>query len=47
MSHAALALYRAAGFSERGPFDDYKPDPLSVFTEVRLWEQPHIKLLLT
>ena len=32
-SHAALALYRSAGFAEREPFADYKPDPLSVFME--------------
>jgi putative acetyltransferase len=32
-SHAALALYRAAGFTEREPFADYKTDPLSVFME--------------
>jgi putative acetyltransferase len=32
-SHAALALYRAAGFVERGPFGAYRPDPLSVFME--------------
>ncbi len=35
-SHAALALYRAAGFVETGPFADYGPDPLSVFMERRL-----------
>jgi putative acetyltransferase len=29
----ALALYRKAGFFERGPFGGYKPDPLSVFME--------------
>lgn len=32
-NHAAYALYRAAGFVERGPFADYRPDPLSVFME--------------
>jgi putative acetyltransferase len=32
----ALALYRSAGFIERGPFGDYKPDPLSVFMEKAL-----------
>ncbi len=32
-SHAALALYRSAGFREREPFADYAPDPLSVFME--------------
>jgi putative acetyltransferase len=35
-SHAALALYRSAGFVETGPFADYAPDPLSVFMERRL-----------
>ena len=35
-SHAALGLYRAAGFGEREPFADYRPDPLSVFMEKRL-----------
>jgi putative acetyltransferase len=29
----ALALYRAAGFFERGPFGQHRPDPLSVFME--------------
>jgi putative acetyltransferase len=32
----ALALYRRAGFHERGPFGDYAPDPLSVFMEKRV-----------
>ena len=31
----ALALYRRAGFGERGPFGSYGPDPLSVFMEKR------------
>ena len=35
-SHDALRLYRAAGFAERGPFGDYRPDPLSVFMEKSL-----------
>lgn len=35
-SHAALALYRRAGFFEIGPFEGYAPDPLSVFMEKRL-----------
>jgi putative acetyltransferase len=35
-SHAAVALYRRAGFSEIGPFEGYAPDPLSVFLEKRL-----------
>jgi putative acetyltransferase len=29
----AIGLYRAAGFIDRGPFGDYRPDPLSVFME--------------
>jgi putative acetyltransferase len=29
----ALGLYRALGYVERGPFGDYRPDPLSVFME--------------
>src|SRR5262245_49006451 len=33
---AALALYRGAGYIERGPFGDYQPDPLSVFMEKTL-----------
>jgi len=33
VSHAALGLYRAAGFREREPFACYRPDPLSVFME--------------
>lgn len=32
-NNAALGLYRAAGFVERGPFEGYGPDPLSVFME--------------
>jgi putative acetyltransferase len=32
----AVALYRRAGFCERGPFGSYRPDPLSVFMERRL-----------
>jgi putative acetyltransferase len=35
-SHAALALYKAAGFAEREPFASYRPDPLSVFMEKQL-----------
>jgi putative acetyltransferase len=34
----ALALYRRAGFHERGPFGDYALDPLSVFMEKRVRE---------
>ena len=33
---AALGLYRAFGFQDRGPFGDYAPDPLSVFMEKSL-----------
>jgi putative acetyltransferase len=32
----AIALYRQGGFTNIGPFGDYKPDPLSVFMEKRL-----------
>jgi putative acetyltransferase len=32
----ALGLYRAIGYKDRGPFGDYKPDPLSVFMEKAL-----------
>jgi putative acetyltransferase len=32
----ALALYRSAGYVERGPFGAYRPDPLSVFMEKSL-----------
>ncbi len=32
----ALAPYRGAGYVERGPFGEYKPDPLSVFMEKAL-----------
>jgi putative acetyltransferase len=35
-SHAALALYRRAGYAETGPFAGYAPDPLSVFLEKRI-----------
>jgi putative acetyltransferase len=34
--HAALSLYRAAGYVERSPFGDYGPDPLSIYMEKRL-----------
>ncbi len=30
---AALALYRRAGYAERGPFGEYRSDPLSHFFE--------------
>jgi putative acetyltransferase len=29
----ALALYRRHGYTERGPFGPYQPDPLSTFFE--------------
>jgi putative acetyltransferase len=32
----AIGLYRAYGFTEIGPFADYRPDPLSIFMEKRL-----------
>ena len=35
-SHAALGLYRTAGFREREAFGSYRPDPLSVFMEKQL-----------
>jgi len=31
LQHAALALYARAGYLPCAPFDDYQPDPLSVF----------------
>ena len=35
-SRAALGLYATMGFAPRGPFADYREDPLSVFMERRL-----------
>lgn len=32
-NHEALALYERKGFVRRGPFGDYREDPLSVFME--------------
>jgi putative acetyltransferase len=32
----ALALYRRRGYTERGPFAPYQPDPLSTFFEKRI-----------
>ncbi len=32
----AVALYRKAGFTERGPYACYKPHPLSLFLEKAL-----------
>lgn len=32
----ALALYERAGFHRRGPFGDYREDPLSLFMELDL-----------
>ncbi|QWG21577.1 GNAT family N-acetyltransferase [Bradyrhizobium sediminis] len=39
-SHAALGLYMHSGFRQRGPFGDYREDPLSVFMEKELSEHP-------
>jgi len=33
---AALSLYERAGYARRGPFGDYREDPLSVFMEKRM-----------
>lgn len=35
-NHEALALYERQGFARRGPFGDYREDPLSVFMEKQL-----------
>jgi len=35
-NHAALGLYTRAGFIRRGPFGDYRADPLSIFMEKEL-----------
>ncbi|GAA2843617.1 putative acetyltransferase [Aminobacter aminovorans] len=35
-NHEALALYERKGFVRRGPFGDYREDPLSVFMEKQL-----------
>ena len=35
-NHEALALYRRAGYRERGPFGGYWADPLSIFMEKEL-----------
>lgn len=32
----ALRLYESAGFTRCGPFDDYKPDPFSIFMTLRI-----------
>lgn len=32
----AISLYEKAGFTKRGPFGEYKPDPLSIFMEKNL-----------
>jgi putative acetyltransferase len=33
LQHAAIRMYRRAGYRERGPFGDYALDPLSIFME--------------
>jgi putative acetyltransferase len=38
-SDAALGLYARSGFRRRGPFGDYREDPLSVFMEKPLPER--------
>lgn len=35
-NHAALGLYRRTGFLQRGPFGEYRDDPLNVFMEKEL-----------
>lgn len=37
---AAHKLYRSHGFSDSGPFGDYRPDPHSVFMALRLPWRP-------
>jgi putative acetyltransferase len=32
----AIGLYRSSGYRDVGPFNDYRPDPLSLFMEKRL-----------
>lgn len=32
----AISLYRKLGYTERGPYGGYKPDPVSVFMEKRV-----------
>jgi putative acetyltransferase len=32
----AIALYLKSGYTERGPFGSYQPDPLSLFMEKQL-----------
>ena len=32
----AIALYKGAGFSETGPFGEYRPSPLNTFMEKSL-----------
>ena len=36
----ALALYASAGYARRGPFGAYTNDPLSVFMQKDLFQQP-------
>ncbi len=43
-SYEALRLYKRFGFSERGPFAEYQPDPLSVFMVKQLAQpQQHVR----
>jgi putative acetyltransferase len=37
--HEALALYERAGYRRRGPYADYREDPLSVFMQKDLRER--------
>ncbi|HTB02395.1 MAG TPA: GNAT family N-acetyltransferase [Bradyrhizobium sp.] len=39
-NHAALGLYARAGFRLRDPFGDYRADPLSVFMQKDLTDNP-------
>jgi putative acetyltransferase len=39
-NHAALDLYTRAGFQRRDPFGDYQADPLSVFMQKELSNDP-------
>jgi putative acetyltransferase len=39
-NHAALKLYRRFGYAKRPPFGDYAEDPLSIFMERTLAQEP-------